>query len=1232
MNEQSPEEVLEEVLITSSTNKEETKETTNMQTTEVVENSENSDDTTIVKPTTDSTSENVPPTQIEEEENMNDIPGIRVSMATIVELPPLEEQQRLSDENAPAVSEKVIDEIFSSIITYPEEQQQIKPSEIPNQQESQPTELTETNVTNEMNDVPPAIDATKEANEDIEDNASNEINEEIETILTSETSVVMENTERPVEDITENINKTNEISQDIQNSQNSSIIQEVESVQNSSNPSVIQDVQSVQNVQSTPNIQNAPIVHDAQQSVQVTQNAQSSPIMQNVKDIQNPQNVPVPVEDVRSDPTVQNMQDIQKNQDVQNSQIVQSTQSTQQPMIIDQDISQQPPEQKPEQIVNDKTVQPVASELNEVPPPQQLQQLSIPPVQNVSGATNDDVQPMDTLNTSSDEYKNAPPPSTLTTPTGTFDYEDAIKKAHAIAAKLLNNEGGTVVQNQQSTNAQQGVKRSHEDSYNSHGSTRDSRDDYRDDYRRDSYNRRDRVRYDDYGRDSKRAAYDSGGSRPEYDSSSVGGGNSSSGGSGGGGGGGGNRHRYGLGNEERRSHHGSHYGPGDSRGAGHEEFKVPNAVVGLVIGRGGENLKRIEKTTGARIQFSQDQPPDVIERRVTITGQVDDVKTARAMIQQLVEDASNGTLTGRRDSHGGGGGGGNRTTMTIHIPVNKVGVVIGRGGETIRDLQDRSGARINVTPDSAASPQSNDRSVTLIGDEAAVQRAKALIDEIVNAGDSNADRSHSKDYRSSNYGSNYSSDSHHGSSYGGSHYGSSNHGQYGSHHSGKSNQNQDSITIQVPNDSVGLIIGKGGETVRALQLQSGAKIQIEPVHGATPVDRNVQIIGTAENIAIAKSLILEKAASGNRERPSRHNSDQGRNDYGSSGYQQSGYQQGSGYQQSGYQQSSYRQGTYQPNNYQQGSGGYPQSSGYQQSGVSNPNVTNSNTGYQQTGYPTNTYNPAPQQQTTYQNTSNDYVQNATSSYPSANTYGVTGQQPQTAYGQYNQYGTTQNTTPYNQYPNTQYGAYGQPTQYNQPTAGQVGQPTVQPTVQPVIQPVIQAVGNQPTGQPTQVGYYPTQPTTMDPTKVGSVNEIKQDPQPINATPNYSYQFPYNYGTPSSNQYPSVATGQIQTATVSQAASGYPILGATAYSSPATLNTGTTANTAPTGSGDQTNLQYPGYYTQQYSPDQYNQQPNYYQQYFQQQQQQQQPQQQSQQPTAYNYQTTPTNLPSDASKP
>jgi len=32
--------------------------------------------------------------------------------------------------------------------------------------------------------------------------------------------------------------------------------------------------------------------------------------------------------------------------------------------------------------------------------------------------------------------------------------------------------------------------------------------------------------------------------------------------------------------------------------------------------------------------------------------------------------------------------------------------------------------------------------------------------------------------------------------------------------------------IPVPNDCVGLIIGKGGETIRQLQVESGAKIQV----------------------------------------------------------------------------------------------------------------------------------------------------------------------------------------------------------------------------------------------------------------------------------------------------------------------------------------------------------------------------------------------------------------------
>src|SRR6266540_3571361 len=98
MAEQPPPEgitvISKEVPIGSSTTQEETEvntsnleKTTTMQTTEA-ESNENGDIIAIVK---QPAAENVPPAQVVEEDNMNDIPGIRVSMATIVELPPLEE-------------------------------------------------------------------------------------------------------------------------------------------------------------------------------------------------------------------------------------------------------------------------------------------------------------------------------------------------------------------------------------------------------------------------------------------------------------------------------------------------------------------------------------------------------------------------------------------------------------------------------------------------------------------------------------------------------------------------------------------------------------------------------------------------------------------------------------------------------------------------------------------------------------------------------------------------------------------------------------------------------------------------------------------------------------------------------------------------------------------------------------------------------------------------------------
>jgi far upstream element-binding protein len=63
--------------------------------------------------------------------------------------------------------------------------------------------------------------------------------------------------------------------------------------------------------------------------------------------------------------------------------------------------------------------------------------------------------------------------------------------------------------------------------------------------------------------------------------------------------------------------------------------------------------------------------------------------------------------------------------------------------------------------------------------------------------------------------------------------------------------------MPVPNDCVGLIIGKGGETIRNLQLQSGAKIQVAKKEVAGSRIRNVFVEGTPERFEIAKRLIEE---------------------------------------------------------------------------------------------------------------------------------------------------------------------------------------------------------------------------------------------------------------------------------------------------------------------------------------------------------------------------------------
>lgn len=73
-------------------------------------------------------------------------------------------------------------------------------------------------------------------------------------------------------------------------------------------------------------------------------------------------------------------------------------------------------------------------------------------------------------------------------------------------------------------------------------------------------------------------------------------------------------------------------------------------------------------------------------------------------------------------------------TKVVCVPSSCVGIVIGRSGETIRDLQQRSGAYIKVTPDRDASSGDPERLIYISGPPGALELAHSLVNDVINEG------------------------------------------------------------------------------------------------------------------------------------------------------------------------------------------------------------------------------------------------------------------------------------------------------------------------------------------------------------------------------------------------------------------------------------------------------------------------------------------------------------------
>ncbi|XP_072760695.1 insulin-like growth factor 2 mRNA-binding protein 1 isoform X10 [Anoplolepis gracilipes] len=284
-----------------------------------------------------------------------------------------------------------------------------------------------------------------------------------------------------------------------------------------------------------------------------------------------------------------------------------------------------------------------------------------------------------------------------------------------------------------------------------------------------------------------------------------------------------------------------------------------NNLIGRIIGKGGNTIKRIMQDTDSKITVSSinDINSFNLERIITVKGTIDNMSKAESMISSKLRQSYENDLqamapqsmmfpglhpmammstAGMGYSSRGPGlyGSGpapypyqgslptqqgvpasdTQETTFLYIPNNSVGAIIGTKGSHIRNIIRFSGASVKIAPLEQDKPaeQQTERKVTIVGSPESQWKAQYLIFEKMREEGYVAG---TEDVRLT-------------------------------------------IEILVPSTQVGRIIGKGGQNVRELQRVTGSVIKLSEQQATPPSaeeETTVHIIGPFFSVQSAQRRI-----------------------------------------------------------------------------------------------------------------------------------------------------------------------------------------------------------------------------------------------------------------------------------------------------------------------------------------------------------------------------------------
>jgi len=209
-----------------------------------------------------------------------------------------------------------------------------------------------------------------------------------------------------------------------------------------------------------------------------------------------------------------------------------------------------------------------------------------------------------------------------------------------------------------------------------------------------------------------------------------------------------------------------------------EHVDLPKHATGKVIGTKGQQIAELRQKSGAQVDIDKSVATSC---RVRIVGTREQIDKVKMLIQIVLETPAEG-LSGE----------------FMEIPKTAVGRVIGAGGARIQELQEKSGAKIDI-----------DRSVEphlcrFAGSAEAVALAKTLVTEVLEGKD-------------------------------------------------RSSLGDAAITIEVSPLCTGRLIGPGGKQINEIQAASGAKVDIDKARDPCIV----RMTGPTDAVAKAHAMVQE---------------------------------------------------------------------------------------------------------------------------------------------------------------------------------------------------------------------------------------------------------------------------------------------------------------------------------------------------------------------------------------